>query len=1138
MLVNDRKIAEENPEMGAASQDLRASRVVLVCGCLLALLLVVGCVLGLWSLSTETLVEKQGSLDRLALALAEQTERSFESIDLVIKQARGEIDRLGPTSLSDQAALHQMLKTKIFGLPQAQALLVFDPTGSMVGHSRDYPTPRINSADRDYFVSQTDMSTDRDYISRPLRNRVNGRWMISVSRHIKAAGTDKFGGIVMAAIEVEYFTKLYRALDLPDGISIILKRLDGVVLIEYPANSGPAQPDAQLVAVSTSPATQESGEASRPIISSVKTIPELNLAIILSLPKANALSLCLRLAIGISCATILAVAAILVMTLLINKQVAKLENRERQITDLRDKYHLLYDTSPDAYLIMEINGGLISECNRAAEIMLRGGREHIIGLTPTHFSPPYQPGGKASVDAVAKIIEECLQYGAHRFEWVHRRLDGTDFWAEVSISVTLYEGRQVLFVAWRDITDRKASEEQLIEARQSAETANQAKSAFLAMMSHELRTPMNAILGLAYLLERTNLDAHQRDYVQKTRISARSLLGIVNDILDLSKVEAGKLDLILEPFRLDDLMKSLATIAAANARDKDIEVLFDISPGTPLTLVGDGLRIQQVLTNLAGNAIKFTERGEVVLSVQATATDEKYADLLFSVRDTGVGIAPENQLAIFDAFSQADNTTSRRFGGTGLGLTICRRLVELVGGRIWCESEPGKGSTFHVAIRFDRTGLFEEEPEQPQNTPRNLKVLVADDNPTARQIMTAMVESFGWTVVLASSGRQALEEIDLALEAEPFDLLLLDWVMPELGGNEIVRHIKNQNLSKDIPLVVVVTAYESERVHRDSGDERLIRAVLTKPVTPSILLDAVILARQVDANTDMASGGVKQPPSGACASAAPLSGLSLLVVEDNTINQVVARRILEASGADVAVAGDGIMALELLSTGNNRYDAVLMDIQMPGMDGYETTRTIRHELGMVELPIIAMTANAMASDRESCLAVGMNDHIGKPFEVTQMIAVITKHIRPRRLESSMNAEPPVTVGDLPAEIETGSAINTADALNRAMDDHELLRAIMREFAITYADVADVIARLVANGELAVVGKVAHDLKGVAANLGADQLAKATLALQSAAESGNIEQARQACNDIGILLPTVLSEARRIADGASGVTALA
>ncbi|CAK0751802.1 hypothetical protein WCLP8_2250001 [uncultured Gammaproteobacteria bacterium] len=374
----------------------------------------------------------------------------------------------------------------------------------------------------------------------------------------------------------------------------------------------------------------------------------------------------------------------------------------------------------------------------------------------------------------------------------------------------------------------------------AAEAASRAKSAFVANMSHEIRTPMNAILGLNYLLDQTALTALQRDYVVKTRLSAQSLLGLLNDILDFSKVEANRLELESTPFRLDDLMKTLAIVTSANARDKNIEVLFRIAPGTPLSLLGDPLRLQQVLLNLAGNAIKFTEKGEVVLSVAANRVEDGAADLTFSVRDTGIGITADQAGQIFDAFSQADGSTSRRYGGSGLGLAICKRLVALMGGDIQVDSEPGRGSSFHFTARFGWTPEPEAAPVLPPDLARPLRLLMVDDNPTAREVMTAMVAPFGWQTVVAASGREAIAAIECALAGEtPFDLILLDWQMPEISGCDVLAHVKERHAPGAMPVILVVTAFEQDRVRGEADDDPTIRVILTKPVTPSVLLEAV-----------------------------------------------------------------------------------------------------------------------------------------------------------------------------------------------------------------------------------------------------------------------------------------------------------
>jgi len=673
-----------------------------------------------------------------------------------------------------------------------------------------------------------------------------------------------------------------------------------------------------------------------------------------------------------------------------------------------------------------------------------------------------------------------------------------------------------------DNTDDIRREEDLRQARRAAEQASRSKSGFLANMSHEIRTPMNAILGLIYLLEQTELTAVQREYVHKTQLSARSLLGILNDTLDLSKIEAGRLALEAAPFRLDTLMKTLATITAANARDKDIEVLFRIAPGVPVTLVGDALRLQQILLNLTGNAVKFTNRGEVVLAVEAvpavsasggSATPGSDAVCLaFSVRDTGVGITADQVDAIFEPFAQADASTTRRYGGTGLGLSICKRLVALMGGEISVDSEVGRGSTFRFTATL-RGGVQEVIPVVPPDLGRAgpLRVLVADDNPTAREVMATMVAQFGWTVTVAASGREALAAIDRSADANrPFDLILLDWVMPEIGGREILGHLHRCYSPETLPVILVVTAFEHDRIRREVGADPYIRVVLTKPVTPSVLLDAV---------SSVCS--VKPPKAATSASASvavgreALAGRTLLLVEDNLINQMVGRRILEGAGATVEVAASGVEALAAAAAPGRPIDAVLMDIQMPGMDGYETTRHLRALPATAHLPVIAMTANAAPADRDRCLAAGMNDHIGKPLDVAQMVEVIQRHICPPRT-ATYKAGSRTALAEIEPEV----------ALARVFGDVALLRQVVKEFIRQFMGEPEVIARQLAEGDFATVGRKAHELKGVAANVGASRLVNVADTLQSAIRHGDHALAQSVGPEACRLLTIVLASCTR------------
>jgi len=506
---------------------------------------------------------------------------------------------------------------------------------------------------------------------------------------------------------------------------------------------------------------------------------------------------------------------------------------------------------------------------------------------------------------------------------------------------------------------------QLGERTQQAEAASVAKSAFLANMSHEIRTPMNAILGMLSLLQKTELSDRQADYTHKTQGAARALLSLLNDILDFSKVEAGKMTLDPHPFRLDRVMGELSVILAANIGTKGIEVLFDIDPRLPPALVGDATRLRQILINLCGNAIKFTERGEVVLKLALLALRGSEVTLEIAVSDTGIGIAPENQERIFSGFTQAEASTTRRYGGTGLGLAICHRLVALMGSELRLQSEPGRGSRFSFQLTLP---MAEDEAPvalpivqevtlegRAKNRPR---VLIVDDHPVARDVHRRMAASLGWQADEAASGESALE----LMSASPtrYDAVFLDWHMPGLDGWQTGQQIRAITGVGPAVLLFMVTAHGREMLaQRSESSQGLLDGFLVKPLTASMLQDAVAVARRAR-HAGTADTSVKADKGPAVRR---LAGLRLLVAEDNENNQQVARELLEDEGAEVHISGNGQEAVAAVAAGD--FDAVLMDVQMPVMDGYAATARIRGHLGRQTLPIIAMTANAMASDRRA-----------------------------------------------------------------------------------------------------------------------------------------------------------------------------
>ncbi len=653
-----------------------------------------------------------------------------------------------------------------------------------------------------------------------------------------------------------------------------------------------------------------------------------------------------------------------------------------------------------------------------------------------------------------------------------------------------------------DSTELRAAHGALLQAKEAADQAGRAKSEFVANMSHEIRSPMNAVLGMLQLLRQTPLSGRQHDYVAKAQAAASALLGLLNDVLDFSKVEAGKLALDPHPFRLDKLWRDLAVILSANVGDKQVEVLFRIDPALPDTVVGDALRLQQVLLNLAGNAIKFTARGEVVVSAQLVSHSEQRLSIAFAIRDTGIGIAPAQCAHIFDGFSQAEASTARRFGGTGLGLAISQRLVRLMGGTLRVVSELGQGSVFDFALEF---GVAEAPPEAApaagaplqEALLRDLCCLVVDDNPVARTVLREMAASFGWQVEVAADGPEALQMIAAQVARQrAFDVVLINWRMPAMDGWETSRRIRAIAPASKTPLIVMVTAHDRELLaQRQQEIAPVLDGFVVKPVTASMLFDAVAEARLEQRRPPAA---LAPPPPGR-----RLAGVRLLLVDDNPANQQVASELLGHEGAQVEVVSSGQLAISAVSRAGPLPALILMDIQMPELDGYQTTHAIQARLGVNTPPIVAMTANVMASDRMAALEAGMADHIGKPFDLEQLIEVILKHAR-RAGESvpaaaasadsvAANADVPgaFTLAPAAAAVPAGlpdAGLNSAAGLKRLGGLESVYRMALRSFAVE-ADklVAQLQAARDANDSAAALPAL-HTLKGLAGTIGADRLA--------------------------------------------------
>jgi PAS domain S-box-containing protein len=631
-----------------------------------------------------------------------------------------------------------------------------------------------------------------------------------------------------------------------------------------------------------------------------------------------------------------------------------------------------------------------------------------------------------------------------------------------------------------DVTTQKKAREELRESRLAADAANQAKSDFLANMSHEIRTPMNAIIGLTHLALKTELTDKQRDYLSKVETSARSLLGIINDILDFSKVEAGKLEMETIDFRLDEVLHNLSNLLSVRANDRGLELYVYRTSDVPDLLIGDPLRLGQVLVNLANNAVKFTEKGEIRVSVEVAEDREGSVLLKFLISDTGVGMTEEQMSRLFQAFTQADTSTTRHYGGTGLGLTISQRLVGMMGGTIEVESEPGKGSTFSFTARFGlQQGARTGDPGMPTDL-RGLRVLVVDDSATAREVLSEMTRSLSFETTTVASGREALAEL---AENKNYQLILMDWKMPGMSGIETVEKIRASMDSP--PPIFMVTSYGREEV-RAQADRIAVDAFLVKPVTASLLFETV--ARVLGCE----QRGVALPAASEGARYT-FGGRQVLLVEDNEINQQVATELLSALDLEVMVADNGQEALDLLASLEEiPFELILMDLQMPVMDGFETTRRLREQERFAQIPILAMTAHALAGDRERCLEAGMSDHLTKPIDPDALTRAMVHWLGSGEIVENSD----VGTFTLP-KLEH---FQVEEGFTRVNRNPKLYLKLLKSFRDKYHESAyDLRADLGEDSRQMV--QVAHSIKGVAGNLSAHGVFQAARELEQRAGVG-------------------------------------
>ncbi len=726
---------------------------------------------------------------------------------------------------------------------------------------------------------------------------------------------------------------------------------------------------------------------------------------------------------------------------------------------------------------------------------------HMLGYEPYHLVG--QPTRVWYKDDATweKIGQESLAPIARgdtfRVEVELVRRDGSRFWARVNArAVDEHDVAKGSVVVVEDISAEHAMIEEMARARHLAEDAAQTKADFLANMSHEIRTPMNSIIGMAHLALKTDLTPRQREFLNKIQNSSHHLLGIINDILDFSKIESGKMTIEMVEFELDHLLGAVADLIADKAAARGIELIIDVAEEVPPLLVGDPLRLSQILINYANNAVKFTEHGEITIRIRVVKISDAEVTLRLSVTDTGIGLTKEQQGRLFKSFEQADRSTTRRYGGSGLGLAISKNLAELMGGSVGVESEPGVGSTFWVVASL---GIGEDKPWRllPRPEMRGRRMLVVDDSANAREVLSGMLRNMTHHAVAVGSGAEAVAEIARALAVgEHYDIVFLDWQMPGMDGLATAREIRAV-ASANPPRIIIVTAYSREELMK-SAQGVGVDEVLIKPVTASLLFDTTVrtLSQEV-------TGALHVPgrTSASIERLGTIAGARLLLVEDNEMNQDVARELLGDAGFIVDVAENGAVAIEMIR--QVPYDGVLMDVQMPVMDGLTATREIRKIPKFEQLPIIAMTANAMANDRADCLAAGMQDHVPKPIDPDALWRALLTWIRPRPARVLVAGGGGLHSGDRQGveEIPVGIyGLDTALGLKRCLGKPSLYLSLLRKFMNGQADAPEMISEALDRQDWETAERVAHTMKGSAGNIGASIVRDRATSLEAAIKS--------------------------------------
>lgn len=712
-----------------------------------------------------------------------------------------------------------------------------------------------------------------------------------------------------------------------------------------------------------------------------------------------------------------------------------------------------------------VNDKLVELTGYSAEELLEGGLDILL---PNSISREEQK----------ELIWENIQRGqTWMVDMQYRKKSGELYWVNRLVTPVFDDNGELTncISISTDITEQKKSYEELVEAKKQAEIAARAKSDFLANMSHEIRTPMNAIIGLNGLLDNTELNQRQRDYVNKIGRSANNLLGIINDILDFSKLEAGKMNIENIDFCIDDVLENISNIIGMKAFNSSLEFIIDKAPDVPSWLKGDPLRLDQVLINLTNNAVKFTNKGEILLRISVKSQSDKNVRLHFEVRDTGIGMSQEQLNNIFQAFSQADTSITRKFGGTGLGLIISKNIVDKMGGELGVESTYGEGSNFFFTLDFAIGNGKADIKEAVPDSIKDLRIMVVDDNETTLEVINNCLLDFNHPPVLVKSGQDVLDRIK---SGEQFDLIILDYMLAGVNGADTWLSVKEILPEDRLPQVIVATAYGRDDVLQELDDSGLSN-VLMKPITQAVLLDAITNIYTSHSKRDPFSNLKRMQPD-----ISRIKGASILLVEDNEINQQVARENLESNGFWVDVANNGQEAVEMVEGNPDKYDIVLMDLQMPVMDGYTAARSIREKIAPEDLPIIALSADVMEGIEARVYEAGMQGHLAKPLEPDELMNALNKWVLPGVREINETAEYDNTDENVDAYAGVLQSFNVQEGIERLGSNAEAYHRLLVKFMCNNLNFMEELSSALNSGNIEASQRLIHTMKGVSANIGA------------------------------------------------------